>query len=143
MCKRVSVATIVIFAITITMFSFENLADTAAAPNHKVSINKNGETYGSLSDVDIASEELDLIAARGVDGTLGYIRFKDFNGGDMPKSPREAIERNELANEPRCISLYGSDGETVLGVFEISKSEQSSFSKENIEEEEYQEILNR
>ncbi|MFA6808002.1 MAG: hypothetical protein WCR27_03305 [Eubacteriales bacterium] len=83
-------------------------------------VNKNGETYGSNSEVTITGYEPDLILAKGVDGTDGYIKLEDLNK-NQPNNPEEAVAYMEkMKNSPlRTIPLYASDGETVIGEFKI------------------------
>lgn len=76
-------------------------------------VNENGETYGSELYAEVCGETPDLIAAICTDGTIGYVRNSDLN--PKPKTIEEAIELNDITE----ISLYNSDGETVIGVFEF------------------------
>ncbi|NOU70708.1 hypothetical protein GC098_04560 [Paenibacillus sp. LMG 31458] len=79
--------------------------------------NKNGQTYGSVTDATSPETEPELISAIGVDGTKGYVLKKDIDG-EQPKSPEEAISiQNSRSQGGRDIPLYDVDGETVIGVF--------------------------
>lgn len=131
-----------IFTATITVVTFASSSSDTKTHGKQVNVNANNETYGSLSDVNTAGEEPDLIAAQGIDGTLGYVRFKDFNGGDMPKTTMEAVARNKIANEDSIIPLYAADGRTVIGSFEISGSSVIEFNGDNISVEDYKQMLN-
>ena len=95
-------------------------------------VNENGQTYGGIDPYSIVpQEEPDLIAAMGIDGTLGYIYAADVDG-DKPSTPEEAAiymenlereaERARVAGEEylRLIPLYDSDGVTVIGEYGIS-----------------------
>jgi len=80
--------------------------------------NENGQTYGSSMYATSIDTMPDLIKARGVDGTSGYIRREDFNGV-QPKTPKEALELQRTAPSIRKIPLYAVDGKTVIGTFII------------------------
>ena len=88
----------------------------------KFPVNKNGETYGSIADVTVTGQEPDLILAKGVDGTDGYIKSKDLNK-DQPKTPEEAaayMKKSENSTS-ESIPLYDVDGKTVIGKYQIGK----------------------
>ena len=80
--------------------------------------NENGQTYGS--DLYCTSPETgpDLISAKGVDGTDGYVLSVDLYGV-MPKTPQEALTQQQKAGSVRKIPLYAADGKTVIGTFNI------------------------
>lgn len=80
--------------------------------------NKNGQTYGSATDATSPDTVPELISAIGVDGTKGYVLKKDYDG-ELPKSPEEAIAKQNSRSHGRDIPLYDVDGETVIGVFHI------------------------
>lgn len=96
----------------------------------KFPVNKNGETYGSNSEVTVAGQEPDLILAQGVDGTVGYIKWKDLNK-DQPKNPKEAVAYMEKIknSSPKYIPLYDVDGQTVIGKFKIDTPEKIEITK--------------
>lgn len=79
-------------------------------------INENGEKYGSELYADVCGELPDLILAEGKNGEIGYVRNIDLN--PEPKTIEEAIALNKITEIP----LYSSDGKTVIGVFEFSRS---------------------
>jgi len=79
-------------------------------------INENGEKYGSELYADICGELPDLILAEGKNGEIGYVRNIDLN--PEPKTIEEAIALNKVTEIP----LYSSDGKTVIGTFEFSRS---------------------
>jgi len=86
-------------------------------------VNQNGETYGPMGFVNTAGQEPDLISAVGVDGTQGYLKKKDMFG-DQPNNPEEAMaymERleKEKASGHKFISLFASDGKTIIGEFKV------------------------
>lgn len=87
-------------------------------------VNQNGQTYGSLMDVNTPGQEPDLVKAVGVDGTLGYVKFVDMQG-KLPKNPEEAIamQNNRLKEGPKTIPLYDVDGKTIIGEFKIGNAE--------------------
>lgn len=78
-----------------------------------LNINENGETYG-IGSMGEGMEDPDLILARGIDGTLGYVKALELNYDIIPNSPEEAAQ---ISNEPRSIPLYESDGITIIGTF--------------------------
>ena len=80
-------------------------------------VNAYGMTYGSAMDAE-PDEEPDLILARGIDGTVGYIKASDYNPPDF-KSPEEALEWQNNVGYPETIPLYAEDGVTVIGAFKI------------------------
>lgn len=83
-------------------------------------INENGQTYGSSLYAVSAETEPDLIIAKGVDGTIGYVYYADLYGKE-PKNPEEAITMQKLnSSKIRTIPLYASDGKTVVGEFKTT-----------------------
>ena len=95
------------------------IAKNDSVPAHVFPKNESGMTYGSDLDVTSIDEEPDLISAYGVDGTLGYVLFKDLEG-ERPKTPQEALEQqSKNKGKVRQIPLYAVDGKTVIGVFNI------------------------
>ncbi|OPX85589.1 MAG: hypothetical protein A4E53_03398 [Pelotomaculum sp. PtaB.Bin104] len=95
------------------------IAKSVSAPVHVFPKNESGMTYGSDLDVTSIDEEPDLILAYGVDGTLGYVLFKDLEG-EKPKTPQEALaQQSKNGDKVRQIPLYAVDGKTVIGVFNI------------------------
>lgn len=114
-----------ITASTVPDQSIQNLKATQKFP-----VNKNGETYGSNREVTVAEQEPDLILAKGVDGTTGYIKLKDLNK-DQPNNPEEAVAYMEKMKNsaPKNIPLYDVDGKTVIGEFKIDKPEKFEITK--------------
>jgi hypothetical protein len=104
-----------------------------AKPTPTFPVNKNGETYGSNSEVTVAGQEPDLILAKGVDGTDGYIKLIDLNK-DQPKNPEEAVAYMEKMKNspPKNIPLYDVDGETVIGEFKIDTPDKIEITNENM-----------
>jgi len=87
----------------------------ALAPQYQT--NENGQTYGSNLGAIMGNPQPDLIAATGVDGTNGYVRYVDLMG-NMPKTPEEALAmQNNRKPGSAQIPLYAIDGKTVIGVF--------------------------
>ncbi len=78
--------------------------------------NEKGESYGSILLADVVGAYPDLIAAVGVNGIKGYIRFEEVH----PTFNSEAdIKEYELALESdNTVPLYDSQGK-VIGVFEL------------------------
>lgn len=59
-------------------------------PTKVYQVNENGQTYGSSLYAVSLETEPDLILARGVDGTIGYVYYTDLYK-EEPKNPEEAI----------------------------------------------------
>jgi len=100
--------------------NYEERIKNTAKPQYQK--NSNGKTYGSASIATSPDQEPELILAVGVDGTEGYVFKKDLDG-EKPKSVEEALAQQEkLLKNPggRQIPLYKEDGQTIIGVFEIS-----------------------
>ena len=76
--------------------------------------NSSGETFGSLSLAEVDADAPDLIAAIGTNGVQGYVRSVDVIP-PLPHSPEEAVKQNRTG--VRMLTLYASDGKTVLGLF--------------------------
>jgi hypothetical protein len=103
---------------------------SSTAPEYKV--NDSGQTYGSNMYATSPEEEPDLIQARGIDGTRGYVKYEDLNG-EEPKTPEEATAYMEAKQKNKKIPLYDIDGKTVIGEFQINDSE-IDYIKANTEE---------
>lgn len=82
--------------------------------------NNNDETYGSgLQEIYLGTMP-DLVRAHGMDGTIGYVRSEDIQSEDF-NTPKENDQYKN--NNSKIISLYDVDGQTVIGKFEIQKTE--------------------
>ena len=92
-----------------------------AVPHSIHRFNQQGETYGTMKNVQAEEDIPNLIAATGVDGVSGYIRASDMFANEA-KSPEEAVELMESKEylQGREIPLYDKDGKTVIGIFKIS-----------------------
>ncbi|WP_434510380.1 hypothetical protein [Desulfitobacterium sp. AusDCA] len=93
-----------------------NTNQPLAMQDHKIKVNKNGETYGSLLYVTEAGQEPDLVQTVGVDGTEGYVKYSDLMGPEV-NTPEEAAAYMKEKHGPRMIPLYASDGQTVIGKY--------------------------
>jgi ABC-type transport system involved in multi-copper enzyme maturation permease subunit len=126
------VSFVFVLGITVAILSIsQTIANSKSHNLSKYSVNKNGQTYGSSLYATSPSEEPDLIKAYGVDGTLGYVKKTDLYG-DMPKTPEEAIarqQRNKVLGSTRTIPLYDETGEKVIGVFELQQGESTEVNK--------------
>ena len=123
-----------IAGLALVSFTYGAISTNAATPSNqptqnikavaKFPVNKNGETYGSNSEVTNAEQEPDLILAQGVDGTVGYIKRADLEKG-QPKNPEEAVAyMKKMQNSPPIkIPLYDADGEKVIGEFKLDTPE--------------------
>ena len=83
-------------------------------------VNSNGETYGSGSKEAILGVAPDLIKARGVDGTLGYVRSEDIEP-EAAENPEEAVKMMERqkSDDVKIVPLYKVDGKTIIGEFKL------------------------
>lgn len=81
-----------------------------------------GETYGSTMLAEIVGAEPDLISARGINGTRGYVRNEDLNPNISCAADYQEYLDTLDANDWQ-IPLYDLEG-NVVGSFEISKSEE-------------------
>lgn len=101
------------------------------------SVNENGQTYGYFVPAETPEEQQmpQLIAAIGVDGTIGYVNLEDLEK-DLPQNPQEAVEymcKMEEASSIAAIDdleyfsyvpLYAEDGTTAIGQFGIGHIEE-------------------
>ena len=78
--------------------------------------NANGETYGNNIQALELGYEADLIAAKGENDVVGYVRRTDLYN-DGVSTVQDALAAN--AQTFRYIPLYLADGETVIGRFPI------------------------
>ena len=81
-----------------------------------------GLTYGSARLAEVVGMEPDLIAARGSDGTRGYVKNVDLNPNICCDTDYQRYLAELDANDWK-IPLYDQEG-NVIGAFEISKSEE-------------------
>lgn len=99
----------------------------AARPDYPT--NARGQTYGSLNDAVLPEDEPDLIRVQASNGRQGYVEKEvlDAVTGANVSSPEEAIAwqaaQDAATSAPAPIPVYESDGRTVVGSFEISRSE--------------------
>lgn len=80
-----------------------------------------GESYGPITLTEVVGSGPDLIWARGVDETKGYIRAEDLQP-DVNNPEEAAAYMAELKNNPnkfRMIPLYDLEG-NVIGSFEVT-----------------------
>jgi hypothetical protein len=80
-------------------------------------VNENGYTYGPNK----YNIESDLIAVEQEEGIFGYCYADDLNG-ERPGSIEEAFAIMEKWKDGREVLIYESDGETIVGIFKISKA---------------------
>ncbi|WP_156946533.1 hypothetical protein [Desulfitibacter alkalitolerans] len=86
-------------------------------PSKVYRVNEYGQTYGSSLFAVSFETEPDLILAKGIDGTLGYVYATDLYG-EEPKNPEEALAMQKAnAGKDRVIPLYASDGKTIIAEF--------------------------
>ena len=109
---------------TTKLENYSSFADNLVKPNYPK--NKNGQTYGSTGNV-MVEDYPDLVGVIATNGKEGYVYKEDFVDEYVPQSPEEAVEYMEVLKELndqgiyfQVVPVYGSDGETVIGEFEIS-----------------------
>lgn len=107
-----------IFVGTLGFAANNNYRNPNASSVPDYATNAYGETYGSDFHALTPDAVPDLILARGVDGTVGYVRNTDLNG-EIPKTPQQALEQQRTRPKTRTIPLYDVDGRTVIGKFTI------------------------
>lgn len=94
-------------------------AKSSAINIKEYNINESGQTYGSGMYSEEIGSEPDLMKAVGENNTTGYVYSEDLEG-TTPESPEEVEVYMEQLEGSRSIPLYASDGETVIGSFEIT-----------------------
>lgn len=82
-----------------------------------VEINSRGEIYGSEPFLKAHGIEADLIRAENSEGVVGYVRAIELYA---ETGSTQSVNNAESAN--RIIPMYESDGETIVGYFEMSKA---------------------
>lgn len=94
-------------------------ADVPSHPKPVFEVNKNGETYGSIKDVAVGDYP-DLIAAVGVGGKEGYVRYREMHPEEeYIKTPENAIawqEKYYAEGGYHYVPLYDKEG-AVIGEF--------------------------
>lgn len=85
----------------------------------QVTINENGDVYGSEIFLEAIGVEADLIYAIGENGVEGYVKATDLEG-PVIKTPAEAVRQVRVN---RTIPLYASDGISVIGSFVIQNND--------------------
>ncbi len=100
--------------------------------NASLKLNQNGDTYGYFIPATTPDKQTApiLVAAIGIDGTIGYVYESDLEE-DMPRTPEEAVaymQKLEVATQNaitkgseylRYIPLYDETGTRVIGQFGI------------------------
>lgn len=101
-----------------TTYTCKATPNITSGLSKSVSVNENGEIYGSELYLNSIGIEPDLISALGENGIVGYVKSEDLDSFSID-NPDEA-EYYE-ANKPlyRAIPLYESDGETKIGEFVV------------------------
>ena len=92
--------------------------------------NDAGLTYGPLMPYDFYGQDAeydpdvmpDLLLVTADEGYAGYVYWEEMFGPD-PSSIEDALE--DSSSEPRAITVYTEDGNTVIGTFTIEKGGQN------------------
>lgn len=99
--------------------------------SNQYSVNEAGQTYGSAMFAEARDDRPDLMAAVGNNGVSGYVYSADLEE-ESPETLDEALAQQEMydalianwdGETPiviRTIPLYASDGQTVIGEYDIS-----------------------
>ena len=126
---KLSKVFIAIAACYIMLLSFYGCSETVNAENNadKFAVNEYGQTYGTIPDPNSVSDVLpmdvgeyyktyypDLISVYATNGKEGYVYREEFCF--VPSNPEEAVKYSQSKKEP--LTVYESDGRTVVGVFE-------------------------
>lgn len=122
-------------AASMTVAENQTLAEAARAQIHVVNpdkslmqlsdfpVNENGETYGSAMYAELDAVP-DLVLARGDNGVEGYLRAVEcafLLDPNPPKSPEEAIARQEAEQGKTFVyNVYALDGVTVVDTFTLN-----------------------
>lgn len=79
--------------------------------------NASGETYGTIA----YGADPDLIAAYATNGEFGYVRREDLAEASegQPPLPQTPTDGGSAAPARSVIPVYDSDGDTVVGEFEV------------------------
>ncbi|HIY64734.1 MAG TPA: hypothetical protein H9830_00480 [Candidatus Agrococcus pullicola] len=93
-------------------------------PISAYSTNSEGLTYGSAADAPTPQSEPDLILVVATNGQEGYVLKEDLDAasGANVGSPEEAVEWQKSQPSHTSISVFESDGKTVIGEFSIGKA---------------------
>lgn len=130
--KKRSFKRLISVILTLSMISINFIFVSASSSKPTYNVNENGETYGNDIQAMTIGYEPDLIYAQGIDGTLGYVKASDLSGNE--KSPAEALQKQMLSEESNSatyIPLYMSDGETIIGSFELENTITDSILKQS------------
>lgn len=103
-------------AVAETPSSVKHKTDQQRAAPHIFVRNASGLTLGSELDATTPASAPDLIEAYATNGKLGYVMKKDLHPAG-PTSPTGALQANRARSTN--ITVYKSDGKTVIGVFQI------------------------
>jgi len=105
----------------ITIASPDAKAESNEATIMDIQLNSSGETFGSSSHIINFEDEPDLILARGIDGTEGYVKKTELYDDTVASSEEAVIYmKSGNANKVRFIPLSKSDGTTVIDQFQIN-----------------------
>lgn len=91
----------------------------------EIKINEYGEIYGSEIFLEEIGVEPDLILAIGENGLEGYVKSEELER-NLVVHPNDIIDQNRAS---RTISLYKSDGKTIIGTFIIQNNETEMIQK--------------
>jgi hypothetical protein len=78
--------------------------------------NASGQTFGSAAEAGSPDQMPDLILVSLGQGQRGYVKREDLDPPDFT-NPEDAVEwsRQNEGKPPRVITVYESDGTTVIG----------------------------
>lgn len=121
-----------VFVGQIKYYDEESTYNTHLQPvSNQYLVNAAGQTYGSAMFAEARDDRPDLMAAVGNNGVSGYVYSADLEE-ESPETLDEALAQQEMydalianwdGETPiviRTIPLYASDGQTVIGEYDIS-----------------------
>lgn len=103
----------------VDLFEYANTVKEKNGKNYEAAdhygVNANGETYGSGAWATDGTDLPDLLLVEMENGETGYIYSSELDPGS-PESP-ELAEQWEKEHSGYVMTVYESDGETVIGEF--------------------------
>ncbi len=101
------------------VYKDRNMTEEISHIKTNYSVNKNGQTYGILSDSVYIEDNPRLVAVIGDNGREGYVYFEEFIAGpetrEEARKMREDLEAGRYV--PKSINVYEADGKTVIDTF--------------------------
>lgn len=83
------------------------------------STNATGQTFGSALNARSVAEEPDLILVEATNGKQGYVKKSELEPPASLKTPEDNIAYSKQNEAGRTLTVYASDGKTVVGEFKV------------------------